>query len=120
MKKQSFTFISRSSPYGSNRAQLCLDAAFAAAVFEQEVNYLFIGDGLYQLLKEQNAEDIEHKTLGRALETLDLYGIENVYVLADDMKKRNLVSDDLVVPVQTLDSAKASSLISNSAHVINL
>lgn len=120
MKKQTFTFISRAAPYGSNRAQLCLDAAFAAAVFEQKVNYLFMGDGVYQLLADQDAEDIETKTLGRALETLDLYGIENVYALEADLKERNLSDKDLLARVEILGNDAAKSLVAKSDRVINL
>lgn len=120
MKAQTFTFISRAAPYGSNRAQLCLDTAFAAAVFEQKVNYLFMDDGIYQLLGDQNAEDIDSKTLGRALETLDLYGIENVYVLDTDLELRNLKLEDLLTPAEVLSSKQASALLAKSDRVINL
>ena len=47
MSKKAFTFISRTAPYGSNRPKMSLDAALATAVFEQEVNYLFMDDGVY-------------------------------------------------------------------------
>jgi len=120
MKKQTFTFISRAAPYGSNRAQLCLDVAFAAAVFEQKVSYLFMDDGVYQLLSDQNAEDINSKTLGRALETLDLYGIENVYVLETDLQRRNLRLEDLLTPAEVLTSEQAATLLAESDRVINL
>lgn len=120
MKAQTFTFISRAAPYGSNRAQLCLDAAFAAAVFEQKVNYLFMDDGIYQLMNDQNAEDIDSKTLGRILETLDLYGIENVYVLEADLKQRNLKVEDLLAPAEVLSAERAAALVARSDRVINL
>ena len=119
-QKQTFTFISRAAPYGNNRAQLCLDAAFAAAVFEQRINYLFMDDGVYQLLADQDAEDICSKTLGRALETLDLYGIENIYVLDTSLAERQLTARDLLTQVEVLSSDKLATLIANSDHVINL
>lgn len=119
-KKQTFTFISRAAPYGNNRAQLCLDAAFAAAVFEQQVNYLFLDDGVYQLLADQNAEDINSKTLGRALETLDLYGIENVYVLDSALQERNLHLTDLLTAARVVSAERAAALIANSDQIINL
>lgn len=115
-----FTFISRSAPYGSNRAQLCLDAAFAAAVFEQQVSYLFMDDGVYQLLANQDAEAISSKTLGRMLETLDLYGIEDVMVLDTALAERELTVDDLLLPVTVIDAAAAKDLLARSQRVINL
>ena len=65
---------SRQAPYGS-KAKLVIDAALAAAAFEQQVNFLFMDDGVFQLVQNQNAESISSKTIGRALETLELYGL---------------------------------------------
>ncbi len=118
--RKSFTFISRSAPYGSNRPQLCLDAALATAVFEQQVNYLFMGDGVYQLLKDQQADAIHTKTLGNAIETLDLYGIDNVLVDEESMLRRKLNTDDLLLSVKLLGAEDVRALIVQSDYVVNL
>lgn len=118
--KQIITFISRSAPYGRHNPQLCLDMALACAVFEQRVNYLFLDDGVYQLLKHQNAEGIGAKTLGNALETLELYGIDNVLVDADSLKARALTSSDLLLPAQPVSRAEISALLQESDTVFNL
>tara|TARA_Y200000002_G_C22535641_1_gene601697 strand:+ start:112 stop:474 length:363 start_codon:yes stop_codon:yes gene_type:complete len=120
MSKKAFTFISRTAPYGSNRPKMSLDAALATAVFEQEVNYLFMDDGVYQLLANQNGEPIQAKTLGNALETLDLYGIDEVCVDYESLQKRNLEADDLTIPVTLLDATQMRALINQSDFVINL
>lgn len=119
-RKQKFLFISRSAPYGSNRALLCMDAAFAAAVFEQEVSYLFMGDGVYQLLTDQNAEAISSKTLGNILETLDLYGIDEVLVDESSLALRNVSETDFVMPARTLAADDIARKIAASDWVINL
>ncbi|MCI5106126.1 MAG: sulfurtransferase complex subunit TusC [Pseudomonadales bacterium] len=119
-QKKKFLFISRAAPYGNNRAQLCLDAAFASAVFEQDVSYLFMDDGVYQLLSGQNAENIHSKSLGNMLETLDLYGIEKVYVHQDSLAQRKLSSKDLFLEAKGIASKDIATLISQSDCVINL
>lgn len=119
-QRHTFTFLSRTAPYGSNRPQLCLDAALAAAVFEQPVNYVFIEDGVFQLLKDQDATAINSKTLGLALETLELYGIENIYVDKDSMAERNLNLDQLVIPANIITSNDLQNLLTRSDTVINL
>lgn len=119
-KPKTFTFISRSAPYGSDRPRLCLDAALATAVFEQTVNYLFMDDGVFQLLANQNADGISSKTLGNALETLELYGIDQVMMLKDSLASRHLSSGDLLFPVQLLENAELRELIESSDFVINL
>lgn len=114
------TFISRTAPYGQNRANLCLDMALAAAVFEQDVSYVFLGEGVYQLLKGQDGAAIDSKTLGNALETLALYGIENVYVDIRCMEERSLSKDDLLPGLQFVDGDTLSRLLEESDTVFNL
>ncbi|MCG8413708.1 MAG: sulfurtransferase complex subunit TusC [Pseudomonadales bacterium] len=117
---KTFTFLSRSAPYGSNRPQLCLDAALATAVFEQTVNYIFIDDGVYQLLKDQNAEPIRSKTLGNAMQTLELYGIEQVFVDKESLSERGLTADDLLLPAASVDATDIAELLDSSDYVFNL
>jgi len=119
-RKQVITFISRSAPYGSNRANLCLDAVLAAAVFEQNIHYVFLGDGVLQLLQNQDAAGIHQKTLGKALETLDLYGVDNVYVDKVSLADRNLSPADLSIAVKEIDQERLSELIQQSDTVFNL
>ena len=119
-KNHSFTFITRSAPYGNNRPHLCLDTALAASVFEQQVNYVFMEDGVYQLLKHQDADSINSKTLGSALETLDLYGIKNIYVFANSMKERNLSLEDLVISAKLISNGELKTILSDSSTVFNL
>ena len=119
-QKKQLTFLSRAAPYGTNRPQLCLDMALAAAVFEQTVNYVFLDDGVFQLLEGQNAEGIQSKTLGNALETLDLYGIDRVIVEAEAMTARGLSPDDLLLPAQVLNSDEIGEIIAESDAVFNL
>lgn len=118
--KQTFTFLSRTAPYGSSRPQLCLDAALATAVFEQHVNYVLIDDGVYQLLKNQNAESIQSRTISNAIETLELYGIDKIFVDAESLKKRQLDRDDLLIPIEQLSSKEISELLHKSDHIITL
>jgi len=118
--KSRITFISRSAPYGSNRANLCLDLALACAVFEQGVNYVFLDDGIYQLLKGQDGAAIQNKTLGNALETLALYGIENVYADQQSLKQRSIDIADLLPGIQSIESDAVSKLIESSDTVFNL
>ena len=115
--KHTFTFLSRTAPYGSSRPQLCLDAALATAVFEQTVNYVFVDDGVYQLLREQNADAIYSKTLSNALETLELYGIQKVYVDTDSLNARHLSKEDLILPADEISAKAIADMIHKSDHV---
>ena len=117
---KAFTFISRRAPYGASNAQLCLAMALACAVFGQTVSYVFLDDGVYQLLKHQDASGIDSKTLGKALETLDLYGIENVCVDADSLSERGIQGSDLVLEVEPVSRTHIAELIDQADTVFNL
>lgn len=120
MPQKAITFISRCPPYGNVRPQLCLEMALASAAFDQEVNYVFLDEGVYQLLNAQNADAIGQKTLGNAFEALGLYGIENVIVDSDSLSTRSLSISDLVIPVKLSTRGNIAALIANSHAVFNL
>jgi tRNA 2-thiouridine synthesizing protein C len=94
--------------------------ALACAVFEQDVNYVFLDDGIYQLLKGQDGAAIQSKTLGNALETLALYSIENVYVDQQSLKERGIDAAELLPNIQLIENGALSSLIKNADLVFNL
>ncbi len=84
------------------------------------MNYLFLEDGVFQLLANQNADAINQKTLGNALETLELYGIEQVLVSEDALTSRGISSEDLLLPAKTVSVSDVKKLINESDFVINL
>jgi len=119
-QKSRITFISRAAPYGQNKANLCLDMALASAVFEQDVNYIFFGDGVYQILKGQDGSAIESKNLGNALETLVLYGIEKIYADSQSLQEREISESELLSGMQIVNSESIAQIIESSDAVFNL
>ena len=69
---QIFTILARTPPYGSNRSSLLLDIALTSSIFEHNTNYVFMGDGVFQLLKGQNAEQIKSTILSSNIGALIL------------------------------------------------
>ena len=118
--RQRIAFITRAAPYGQNRANLCLDMALACAVFEQDVSYIFMDDGVYQLIKGQDGAAVEAKTLGNALETLALYGIEQVCVDRQSLTERGISVADLLPGLTLITEAQITDLIEDADTVFNL
>ncbi len=119
-KSRKLLFISRSPPYGAYRARALLDMALAASVYEQDMKLLFLGDGVYQLLRDQDGGPIGEKTLGNAMEALELYGIDKPLVEAAALEERSLRAQDLVIPAEALDAQAIRNLIAQSDVVFNL
>tara|TARA_Y100001970_G_scaffold74896_1_gene94920 strand:+ start:206 stop:574 length:369 start_codon:yes stop_codon:yes gene_type:complete len=115
-----FTFLARTAPYGNNRSNLLMDIALASSVFEQKSNYVFMDDAIYQLLRNQNADHIQTKTFGKAIEAIKLYGINNIYVFEKSLKERSVSLDELVLNPEIINQKQLQKLIRNSENVISL
>ena len=118
--KQTISLIARRAPYGSDGARQTLDIAFAAAVFEKSLNYIFIGDGVFQLVAGQSPKVVSSRPMGAALETLELYGISEVFVHRDSLLSRGLTESQLVCRAYLIEDCALKQLIAESTYVINL
>ncbi|MCB1679949.1 MAG: sulfurtransferase complex subunit TusC [Halioglobus sp.] len=72
--------VVRRAPYGASLARTAIETALAVAAFEQPVDILFMGDGVLQLLGQQDSQASGSRNMGRLLASLPLYDIEAVYV----------------------------------------
>lgn len=117
MKKR-FLLICRHAPYGAPLAREALDVALTAATFDQEVALLFLGDGVLQLLRDQQPAAIAQKALDKQLAALPLYDVETIYVEAEALAARGLNTGDLALPVATLAPAQIAQQI--AAHDVVL
>ncbi len=118
--KREITIITRHAPYGKDNAFACVDMVLAFAVFEQAVNYLFLGDGVFQLLRDQEAKSIDQKTIAAALSAIELYGVKNIYVDSKSMTDRGVSAEGLILPVSLLDELQTAQLVATSHCVFNL
>ncbi|MCB1649265.1 MAG: sulfurtransferase complex subunit TusC [Pseudomonadales bacterium] len=120
MTPKTLTFIARSTPYGSGRAKALLDMVLSAAVFDQNINLLFMDDGVWQLARDQQPGMIDAKDLSAALGALPLYEVNNVYVEARALHERGLTLDTLAVTAIPCDDAHITALIAQSDQVFAL
>lgn len=113
-------FISRHAPYGSSTAREALDAVLAAAVYEQELSLLFMDDGVFQLLKHQEARAIGQKSLSASLPALPLYGVETIYVHCESLELRKITTDDLVLDdIHMLNNQEVSQLLQEQDQLLS-
>src|SRR5688572_30951323 len=107
-------FLTTRSPWTSASASSCNDMVMTAAIFDQSVKLLFCGDGVYQLLKNQDGTACGMKTLAKQLSALDLYGIKQVYSEKSALQERGLQERDLLQAVTALSCDQMRSLIAES------
>ena len=117
--KKSFLLINRQAPYGSSAARDALDVALTASVFEQDISLLFLADGVFQLLKDQQPQGIGQKNLAANLSALPMYDIDQIFVSASAMKERGLDKAQLSLPAELLDDQQIAALISRHDQVMS-
>lgn len=117
---RSIIAVIRQSPYGSSLARSALDIVLAAGAFEQSISVLLCGDGVLQLVPQQNGAALGTKTLSKQLASLPLYDIENVYAEAESIDRYNIDISLAPIPVEARASADIQSLLAQHDHVIGL
>ncbi|WP_421863000.1 sulfurtransferase complex subunit TusC [Motiliproteus sp.] len=111
--------VLRHAPYSGLNAREGLDAALTAAAFEAPLSLLFVGDGVYQLLREQQPTQLPAKDLSKTLPALAMYDIERLYVAAHDLQLRGIKPEQLVVEVELLDDEQAAQLFHQHRHILS-
>ena len=122
MKAQHKTilFVLQHAPYGSHATRETLDAALAAAAFEQDVQLLFSGEGIWCLLAGQHSESIDSKNIEKILQALAYYDINDVYVDAISLSERQLSASDLAIAATPLAGAEIAALLQRADCVLAL
>lgn len=108
----------RHSPYGSSLARASIDVALAAAAFEQAVSLLFVGDGVLQLMPEQDSAAHGVRNLGKLLSSLPLYDIEQVYVDAEAAQRYQLDLASAPLDTLALDRQAMARLLADHDHLL--
>jgi len=117
-----FMYLNRKAPYGTIYALESLEVVLIGAAFEQEVNLVFIDDGVYQLKKNQNTgvnSGIGVKDFSKTYRALEDYDINNLYVDQESMNARGLTEEDFIVPVQVLAAAQLRELMQQQDVILS-
>ncbi|XOV81791.1 MAG: DsrE family protein [bacterium] len=106
-------------PYAASHVLELLESAMVAAVFDLEVSVLFRGEGLWVLLKGQNADPLGQRTLSKVLGALPDYEVDSIFVCADALQEKGLQPDELVLPASVLSSAEQAALLAEQDLVMS-
>jgi len=96
MATKNFMFVNRKAPYGTVYALESLEVVLIGAAFEQNVSLAFIGDGVYQIAKNQKTDDIGMKNFSPTYKALGDYEVTKLYVEKESLEARGLTLDDLM------------------------
>lgn len=116
-KIKKFMYVNRKPPYGTIYALESLEVVLIGAAFDQKVCLAFIDDGIYQITKGQNTEEIGMKNFSPTYKALGDYDVNLIYVEKESLDARGLTIDDLM-PL-TYEDEDDDWAEKNSIHVIS-
>ena len=114
-----FMFVNRKAPYGTVYALEALEVVLISAAFDQDVSMVFVDDGVYELVKGQNTKATGMKNFSPAYRALEGYDIEKLYVDEESLEARGLTTENLLVPVEVLNTAQMAELMDQQDVVIS-
>ncbi len=114
-------FINRQPPHGSHLAKEQLQMAMVFGAFEQQVSMLFMDEGVFSLIADQQTGAIGFEDFSKTYRSLDkYYDIKEVYIDQQSLTARNLDVEKLIIPVQLVDQAQIDVLMRNQDFILSV
>ncbi|WP_406667584.1 sulfurtransferase complex subunit TusC [Gallaecimonas sp. GXIMD1310] len=98
-------------PFANQQGREALDTVLAASAYEQPLSLFFIGDGVWQLVKDQQPEQAASKDYLATFKALSLYEVEHLYVQRSALSSRGLTAADLAIEVAVVDDTALQQLL---------
>ena len=113
-----FLFVNRKAPYGTVYALESLEVVLISAAFDQDVSLVFMDDGVFQIVKNQETDGIKMKNFSRTYRALEGYEVEKLYVEKESLDARGLTQDDLLIDVEILSTQELGEIMAAQDVVI--
>lgn len=114
-----FMYMNRKAPYGTIYALESLEVVLIGAAFDQDVSVVFADDGVYEIVKNQNTEEIGMKNFSPTYRALEAYDVEKLYVFEKSLGERGLTEDDLIVDVEVVDADRLGELMEEQDVILS-
>jgi tRNA 2-thiouridine synthesizing protein C len=114
----SVAIVMRKPPYGSVYTAEGFRTIMGIAVFEMDIRIVFVDDGVFALLKDQDPAQLDMKPLGDGFPMLKDFDVDKFYVHDESLAERGLTLDDLVVEAEVVDGAQIASILEAAGTVL--
>ncbi len=112
-------YVNRKAPHGTIYAFESLEVVLIGAAFNQDVSAVFLDDGVYQLVKNQDTRGIETKNFSRTYRALADYDVDKIYLERGSLEARGLTEADLLVPVQILSAQELAQRMAEQDVILS-
>jgi tRNA 2-thiouridine synthesizing protein C len=110
--------LMRKAPYGTVYTAEGLRSLMGIAVFEADIDVVFIDDGVYALVKNQNPAKLDMKPLGNAFPGLTEFGVTRYWVHDVSLSERGLCAGDLVMDVKIATGPQIADVLAQAGKVL--
>ncbi|QCI26552.1 sulfurtransferase complex subunit TusC [Buchnera aphidicola (Stegophylla sp.)] len=108
------------SPYGNSLGREGLDFVLSASCFTENISIFFIGDGIFQIFKNQDAQIILLKNHTFSFNILSLCGIKYFYICYNSLIQRGFKKNiDFILKVNILSSVEIRKKIDDFDCILN-
>jgi|AntRauTorcE11897_2_1112592.scaffolds.fasta_scaffold05538_5 tRNA 2-thiouridine synthesizing protein C len=105
-------------PLAGTAAKEGLDSALVSATFEQKTALVFLEEGVLQLIKGQQPDQLQLKGIQAMLKALPFYDLQAAYTDALALQKFGLNPDELLLKHQPATAEQLQQLIANSTNTL--
>ena len=113
MNTKHYLLIHSLWPFSNKGAQEGLELALALATFNQKVDLLFMGDGLWQITNHQKPEIILRKDFIATFKALKAFGVANIYAEKTKQTVERIIDVKLVDPVEIANLMATADIVFN-------
>ena len=117
-KESGLAIINSKAPFGSSHGKDALDVALIFGSFEQKVSLFFQGDGVYQLITNQNGSLVSIKDYLKTFSAFEFYDIEDIYICRQSLVNRQLDEVFHIDGVQVVTPIEFVTAINLHQHVL--
>lgn len=115
---KSMLIICQQAPWSNSMVRETLDLALSGGAFDLPISLLFLDDGVFQLVKDQQPQAVQQKNITSNLQALPLFGITEILVVEQHLCARGLNSQQLLEPVKLIQQESLNSLLTYYDTVI--
>ncbi|WP_394249296.1 sulfurtransferase complex subunit TusC [Vibrio profundi] len=116
MKKVAFVF--HSLPHSTSSGREGLDALLAASAYTEDISVFFLGDGVTQLLANQQPDSVLSRDYISAFKLMDLYDIENIYACSASLDRLGLAHAEKVIDVDIIPPEQIKQHLADCEQVL--
>jgi tRNA 2-thiouridine synthesizing protein C len=117
--KKKLLFTLRHAPYGNSLAKEALDAILATSAYEQDLSVIFMDDGVFQLMPQQQTDAIKQKNFINMLSAFPIYEIDALFVCEQSLHDRGITLASIPNNITVLDMQATVQLLKRQDHLLS-